>query len=225
MLMESLYLSAFIMGLLGSTHCAGMCGGIVSALSIGIDPQQRNQRITLYLLAYNGGRILSYMVAGALIATLGSALSTIGEGMVIRQIFTLLSALLMILLGLYLSGWWPAAILKIERGGAIIWHRIEPIARRWIPIRSSLQAWGAGLLWGWLPCGLVYTALLWSLSAESTLQGALIMGSFGLGTLPALFGLGLFSSQLSNHLQQQWVRATAGIMVASFGIFQIFTLL
>lgn len=225
MLTESLYLSAFLMGLLGSTHCAGMCGGIVSALTIGIDPQQRTTRTPPYLLAYNGGRILSYMVAGAVIAAVGGLLSALGEGIVVRQLFTLLSATLMVLLGLYLSGWWPTAILKIEQGGALIWRQIEPIAKRWIPIRSMTQATVAGLLWGWLPCGLVYTALLWAMSAESTLQGALIMGSFGLGTLPALFGLGLLSEKLGQHLQRPWVRASAGIMVATFGIFQLTTLL
>jgi sulfite exporter TauE/SafE len=225
MLTEPLYLSAFVMGLLGTTHCAGMCGGIVSALTIGIDPQQRSQRALPYLFSYNSGRILSYMVAGGAVAALGGTLNSIGGGIVIRQLFTLLSALLMILLGLYLSGWWPRAIVAIERGGAHLWQRIEPLARNWIPIRSTPQALVAGLLWGWLPCGLVYTALLWSLSSESALQGALLMGSFGLGTLPALLGIGLFSSQLADHLQKRWIRASAGIMVGSFGIFQLTTLL
>ncbi len=225
MLTESIYLSAFLMGLLGTTHCAGMCGGIVSALTIGINPQQRSQQAIPYLLSYNSGRILSYTVAGAGMAAVGSTLSSMGEGMVIRQLFTLLSASIMILLGLYLSGWWPRAILAIERGGALIWRRIEPLAKRWIPIRSLPQALVAGLLWGWLPCGLVYTALLWSLSAESTIQGALIMSSFGLGTLPALLGIGLLSGKMVEHLQKGWIRASAGIMVGGFGIFQLTTLL
>ena len=222
---ESLYLSAFIMGLLGSTHCAGMCGGVVSALTIGIEPTQRTQKISAYLLSYNSGRILSYMVAGAAIAAIGSLLSGMAGGMVIRQAFILLSATLMILLGLYLSGWWPSAILKIEQAGAVIWRRIEPLAKQWVPIRSISQALVAGLLWGWLPCGLVYTALLWSMSAESITQGALIMGSFGLGTLPALFGLGLLSGKLATYLQQNWVRRSAGIMVGTFGLYQLTTLI
>lgn len=222
---ESLYLSAFLMGLLGATHCAGMCGGIVTALTIGIDPQQRSQRVAVFLLSYNSGRILSYMAAGATMALIGSALAALGEGMWIRQLLTLLSATIMILLGLYLSGWWPGAILKIERIGSLLWRQIEPVAKRWIPIRSTTQALVAGVLWGWLPCGLVYTALLWSLSAESILQGTLIMGSFGLGTLPALLGLGLISGTIAEQLQKRWVRTSAGIMVSSFGIFQLTTLL
>ncbi len=224
MLAESIYLSAFLMGLLGSTHCAGMCGGIVSALTAGISPKQRLTESTRYLLAYNGGRIGSYAIAGTMMALLGSTLSMMGEGMVIRRGFILLSATLMILLGLYLSGLWPAAILKIEQGGAVIWKRIEPIAQRWIPIRSTSHAWVAGMLWGWLPCGLVYTALLWALSAEHPVQGTLLMVSFGLGTLPALLSIGIFSRKVLQHLQTGWVRATAGIMVAAFGIFQLTTL-
>ncbi|HIJ23236.1 MAG TPA: sulfite exporter TauE/SafE family protein [Gammaproteobacteria bacterium] len=224
MLTESLLFSAFLMGLLGSTHCAGMCGGIVSALTIGIEQQQRKQHIATYLVAYNSGRIFSYMVAGALIASIGNILGVIADAIIVRQLLTLFSASLLILLGFYLSGLWPTAILKIEQGGAYLWRFIEPTAQRWIPIRTNAQAIVAGLLWGWIPCGLVYTALLWAMSAESILYGALIMGSFGLGTLPALFGLGLFSGELSKHLQQQWVRLTTGIMVASFGLFQLTTL-
>ncbi len=225
MLSESLYLSAFLMGLLGTAHCAGMCGGIVSALAIGVSPQQRTTRLTPYLLSYNSGRILSYMVAGSAAAAVGSVVSQAGEGILIRQLFTLFSASLMILLGLYLAGWWPTAILLIERTGSHLWRRIEPLAKRWIPIRSPLQALVAGLLWGWLPCGLVYTALLWCLSAESVLQGSLIMGSFGLGTLPALLGIGLLSANLVNQLQRRWVRTSAGIMVATLGIYQLTALL
>lgn len=209
------------MGLLGGVHCVGMCGGIVTALSIGISPGNPPRSPATYLLAYNSGRILSYTIAGTIMASLGGIITLVGEGIWVRQLMTLISASFMLLLGLYLSGWWPTAILRIERLGGVIWKRIEPQARRWIPIRSSTQALVAGLLWGWIPCGLVYTALLWSLSATSPLQGGLIMLSFGVGTLPVLFGLGLFSSSITPHLQKGWIRASAGIMVSCFGIYQL----
>ncbi|MBT7306623.1 MAG: sulfite exporter TauE/SafE family protein [Gammaproteobacteria bacterium] len=226
MSIEPLYLSAFIMGLLGTTHCAGMCGGIVSALSLGIPASQRSSRRSLipFLLAYNGGRILSYALAGLLVASLGGVLGSLGEGMVIRTLFGLLSSILMILLGFYLIGWWRRAILLLEQAGGRVWRNIEPYAQRFIPIRSLSQAGMAGILWGWLPCGLVYTALTWTLTSESPLEGALLMVSFGLGTLPALLGLGYFSSALVAHLQKQWLRTTTGIMVAGFGLYQLWLL-
>jgi len=222
MIDPSIYLSALLMGLLGGGHCAGMCGPIVSAMSIGTDTKQRN-RLT-YPLLYNGGRILSYLLAGIAVAAMGEIASQLGEGMAVRRTLTTIAALVMILLGLYLSGWWPRGILLIERGGSLLWRLIEPVARRFIPIRSPQQAVIAGALWGWIPCGLVYTALLWALSAESVLQGGMIMVSFGIGTLPTLLGVSHFSSTLFTHLQKPWVRGTTGIMIASFGIIQLYTL-
>lgn len=226
MMVESLYLSAFLMGLLGGVHCAGMCGGIVSGLTLGIPRERRESRALLlpYLLSYNGGRILSYMAAGMIVALLGTTVEGLGGGMEIRRGFTLVAAIVMILLGLYLAGWWRGAILQIERAGSLLWRLIEPVARRFIPIHSSGQALIAGLLWGWLPCGLVYTALIWALTAGTVVQGAMIMASFGIGTLPTLVGLGYFSSSLISRLQQQSVRTAAGIMVAGFGFYQLYML-
>lgn len=222
MLDQSIYLSALLMGLLGGGHCAGMCGPIVSAMAVGVDAKQRNG--LAYPLLYNSGRILSYLVAGIAVATMGEIASQLGEGMAVRRTLTILAGGVMILLGLYLSGWWPRGILLIERGGSLLWRLIEPIARRFIPIRSPQQALIAGALWGWIPCGLVYTALLWALAAESTLQGGMIMVSFGIGTLPTLLGISHFSSTLIPHLQKPWVRSATGIMVASFGILQLYSL-
>jgi len=89
-----------------------------------------------------------------------------------------------------------------------------------IPIRSIIHALIAGILWGWLPCGRVYSALFLAMSANSISQGALIMWSFGIGTLPVLLGLGYVSTNFIAHLQKQWVRTTAGTIIFCFGIFQ-----
>lgn len=214
------------MGLLGGIHCAGMCGGIISALTFGIAPDKRkhSNTLTLYLLFYNFGRITSYIIAGIAVAALGMAIKNIGDAMIVRQIFSLIAASVMILLGLYLTGWWTKAIHKIEYAGSFIWKLVEPMAKKMIPVNSPGQALMAGLLWGWLPCGLVYTALLLALSAESIVQGGLIMASFGIGTLPELFSIGFFSASLMPHLQKQWLRTTAGLMVLTFGIYQLFIL-
>lgn len=223
MLAESIYLSMFLMGLLGGTHCVGMCGGIVSALTMGLPREKRehSNSLTLYLLLYNFGRISSYFIAGLVFASMGSLLEKVGNAMIVRQIFTILAAILMIFLGLYLAGWSKTVINKIEQTGSLLWKGIQPLARKFIPIRTPGQALIAGLLWGWLPCGLVYTALIWAISAESILQGGLIMASFGIGTLPTLIGIGFFSATLIRYVQKQWVRSLAGIIVAGFGVFQL----
>ena len=123
-----------------------------------------------------------------------------------------------------LTGWWTKAIRKIEHAGSFVWKIIEPLARKLLPVNSTGQALMAGLLWGWRPCGLVYTALILALSAESIVQGGLIMASFGIGTLPALFAIGFFSASLMPHLQKKWLRTTAGLTVLSFGLYQLLTL-
>ena len=222
MSVEPIYISAILIGLLGGTHCVGMCGGIVTALTIGLSNQKRNdgRRFFIFQLSYNIGRILTYTITGALVASIGAVSEHYGFGMQVRKILTLTAASVMIFLGLYLTGWWKTAILKIENIGSVLWRMIEPLAKKFIPIRSISHALIAGILWGWLPCGLVYSALFLAMSANSILQGALIMWSFGVGTLPVLLGLGYVSTNFIAHLQKQWVRTTAGTIIFCFGIFQ-----
>jgi len=203
MSVEPIYISALLIGLLGGTHCVGMCGGIVTALTIGLSNQKRNdsRRLFTYQLSYNIGRILTYTITGALVASIGAVSEHYGFGMQVRKILTLTAASVMIFLGLYLTGWWKTAIIKIENIGLVLWRRIEPLAKRFIPIRSISHALIAGILWGWLPCGLVYSALFLAMSANSISQGALIMWSFGIGAFPVLLGLGYVSTNFIAHLQ------------------------
>jgi sulfite exporter TauE/SafE len=220
---ETLYMSTFLMGLFGGTHCAGMCGGIVSALTLGIPSDKRKNKLTfsLFLLSYNTGRILSYIIAGIVISTIGVAIGNIGDGLIVRKVFTVITATMIILLGLYLTGWWTGFIIKLELVGSILWRRVEPIANKFVPVSSNKTALIAGMLWGWIPCGLVYTILLLAMTAESIYQGAMIMAIFGAGTLPTLLGVGYLSGSLATKLQKKWVRTSAGIMVSSFGIYQL----
>ena len=124
--------------------------------------------------------------------------------MQIRKILTLTAASVMKFLGLYLTGWWKTDILKIENIGSVLWHRVESLAKKIIPIRSISHALIAGILWGWLPCGLVYSALFLAMSANSISQCDLIMWIFGIGALPVLLGLAYVSTNFIAHLQKQW---------------------
>lgn len=213
-LSQSQYFAAFAIGLFGGVHCLGMCGGLISALGF---TRQANQQGFTILLAYNLGRISSYAMAGALVGGFGAAtLSLIGLHTA-QQLLYFLAALFMIALGLYLAGIWRG-VARLERIGSLFWPKLEPLSRRFIPIKSPLQALPFGMIWGWLPCGLVYTILIWSLSAGSALNGLLLMLAFGLGTLPNLLLMGVAASRLNQLTRQPTIRLVAGLVVSLFGV-------
>ncbi|MCK6405114.1 MAG: sulfite exporter TauE/SafE family protein [Rhodocyclaceae bacterium] len=208
---DSAFLALFLVGLLGGTHCVGMCGGIVGALSMGAAP-----RLSLHL-AYNAGRIASYAVAGAIVGTLGAASLALSEQLPLRIALYVLANLMLIALGLYLMGV-TQALAFTERLGQNLWRRIQPATRRFLPARTVRQAFPLGLLWGWLPCGLVYSALATALTAGSALRGAGLMLAFGLGTLPNLLLAGFLLARLRGWVQRRVVRVAAGLTVAGFGV-------
>ncbi len=216
------YLAAFVTGLLGGGHCAGMCGGIVGALTFGLPEKIRNHfPSTLpYQLGYNLGRISSYVLAGAIMGGLGMLLSEVMPIYPVQQALLVIAAVFMILLGLYLGGWWTG-LARIERVGGRLWTLIEPYARRLLPVRSPGQAWMLGLVWGWLPCGLVYTMLVWTVSSGSVLKGAGLMLAFGLGTLPNLFAMGMVAGSLAHWSKDIRVRRLAGVLVIALGLFAL----
>ena len=222
MTVETSYFAAFLVGLLGGVHCIGMCGGIVGALCLGLErnvnqtAQQDFKTSLPFLLSYNAGRISSYTFAGVLmggIGWLGSHLFTLYS---LQQTLEVIAAIFMLMLGLYIAGWWKG-LANIERlGGKVIWSRLEPFGRRFMPVRSYQHAFLLGLVWGWLPCGLVYSVVIWTISTQSPLEGGLLMLSFGLGTLPNLLLMGVFASTLNRFIQQPWVRQVAGVMIMLF---------
>jgi sulfite exporter TauE/SafE len=219
MLEPSGYLAAFLVGLLGVGHCAGMCGGIIGALTFGLPEQIRsNVSSTLpYQLGYNLGRITSYTLAGGIMGGLGMLLAEIMPIYIAQQALLVIAGLFMIFLGLYLGGWW-LGLARIERVGGGLWHRIEPYARKLLPVHTPGQAWLLGLVWGWIPCGLVYSMLVWTVSSGSIFKGAGLMLAFGLGTLPSVFAMGLVAGSLARWSKDIRVRRFAGLTVILFGI-------
>ncbi|AXS80476.1 sulfite exporter TauE/SafE family protein [Dechloromonas sp. HYN0024] len=209
---DSGFLALFLVGLLGGTHCVGMCGGIVGALSMGA-----TARWSMHL-AYNGGRILSYAVAGAIAGALGAASMGL-EGQVPARLFLYFVAnLMLVALGLYLLGI-TRALAFTERIGQKLWRHLQPLTRRFIPARTIAQAFPLGLLWGWLPCGLVYSALASALTAGSATRGSLMMLAFGLGTLPNLLLAGMVLARLNEFLHRAVIRISSGLLVLGFGLY------
>ena len=208
------FIAAFVTGLLGSVHCVGMCGGIVGALSMGI---KKNQRNLAFLLLYNIGRLSSYFLAGILVASIGEASSN-AFNQDTQQIGAWLSGLFMIALGLYIAGWWRF-LSVLEKAGSYFWHYLQPFGKKLLPVTRYPQALMLGVLWGWLPCGMVYAMLVFALSSQESLQGGLIMLSFGVGTLPTLLLLGTAAAKLRMFIQKPIVRQFSGTLILLFGIY------
>lgn len=214
------YFSAFIIGILGSGHCLGMCGGITSMLTSAL-PKHSSYSKTLLVFSYNFGRILSYTLIGAIVGFTGSvAAKNLGVPLAGLRV---ISALFLIFLGLYI-GQWLMWLNRVERLGKFIWQYLSPYSKRLIPVDSPQKAIGLGALWGWLPCGLIYSMLTWSLASGSVTTGALIMTSFGLGTLPALLIMSyslIKAKTLLNHLV---FRRFMAISLISYGIYSLYIL-
>lgn len=210
-----LLLSALMLGLLGGGHCLGMCGGLMGALTLAIPPDQRGRRLRL-LLAYNFGRILSYACAGLLMGLAGWAVANSPAAMILR----IVAALLLIAMGLYLAGWW-SGLTRIEALGRHLWRHLQPFASRLMPVSSLPRALLLGAIWGWLPCGLVYSTLLWASSQGAPADSALLMLAFGLGTMPVLLATGLAAERLTALLRLRGVRIAGGLLVILFGLWTL----
>ncbi len=211
--------TAFLMGLLGTTHCLGMCGGVVGMLSASLDPSisQNSAKSTLYHLSYNSGRILSYVLMGAIFGLAGYLLADMLEISLFDRILRAISGVLMILVGLYIANWYQG-IQALEKLGGHLWKKIQPITKKFLPINNLRRAFVTGLLWGGLPCGLVYTALGLAVTTGSTTQGGLVMLAFGLGTLPSLLLMAGFTIQLSRFVQRSIVRKISGFIIIMMGL-------
>ncbi len=204
--------SALVLGLLGGGHCLGMCGGLMGALTLAIPPEQRGKRLRL-LLAYNLGRIFSYACAGLLLGLAGWAVASSPAALALRVV----AALLLIAMGLYLAGWW-SGLTRIEALGRGLWRHIQPLASRLLPVSSLPRALLLGALWGWLPCGLVYSTLLWAASQGNAGYSAALMLAFGVGTWPVLLATGLAAERVNALLRRRSVRVAGGVLVVLFGI-------
>jgi len=213
-----LLITAFSLGFLGSPHCVGMCGGIIGVLHSSVDDLSSDKKQVMnYGLVFNGGRLLSYTIAGMIAATLGSSLiNLIGVERSISAM-QMITGAFMLALGFSIAGWW-SGLSRIESLGYKFWHLIQPITSRFIPVRTKSQALLLGVVWGWLPCGLVYTALLLVVASGSALHGGLVMFAFGLGTLPIMVLLGISSAKINRWRKNSIIRSVMGSVIIVFGI-------
>jgi sulfite exporter TauE/SafE len=222
--------SAFLVGLLGGVHCVAMCGGIVGALNLhrrDVDPLRLDPggvavaalstQAPLHL-SYSVGRIASYAAAGAIAGGVGGTAALLETVLPAQIVLAVAANGLVVLLGLYLAGL-GRSVAGLERLGAALWRKVSPLGRRWLPVDTVPRALGVGAVWGWLPCGLVYSVLALALVSGSATRGALVMLAFGLGTLPNLLAAGLAVGTLRAALGRRGIRLAAGLAVAALGLF------
>lgn len=204
--------AAFVTGLLGSAHCFGMCAGISGLFAVNASVASLKSQIPL-AVAYNAGRVLSYVFLGMVVAILGQAM--VGAVPKIAAPVRLASGLLIVIVGLQVAFNWRF-LAPVEKAGAKIWQRIAPTAKGLLPVTSLPKALGLGLLWGWLPCGLVYSVLLLAATTANVVNGGLVMLAFGLGTSPAMIMTGLSASKLSQFMSRK--RLGAGLLIILLGL-------
>lgn len=206
--------SAILIGLLASTHCLAMCGGISGALGMAAAAQRH-----LLVLLFSIGRIACYSVLGLLVGGLISALGS-GTGYWVFAL-RLLAGLMLIAIAGYIGQWWMG-LKRLEAIGQHVWRRVSPLAQRLMPVTSPQQALAIGMLWGLLPCGLIYSTLLWaSAQAGSPAGTAVLMAGFGVGTLPAMLGVGLLGQQGQALLSRRAVRLGASALLLAYGVWTI----
>lgn len=217
---ESTYLLGLagwlLAGFLGGVHCLGMCGGLTAALGLNLAQDRR----FLLLLVANLGRISSYTLIGALLGGVAAGLALLPWANLLQQLLYLFSLVLLILLGCYLAGW-LSWLTRLERMGQPLWRRLQPRLAGLLPVDSLYKAYLAGALWGWLPCGLVYTAATGALASGSAWKGAATLLAFGLGTLPNLLAMGVAAGQLNRVRQQPWLRRMAGGLLVGYAVFAL----
>lgn len=213
------YPSAFMIGLLGSAHCLGMCGGISASLSMAV-PVGRGFRArqALLILGFNLGRISSYVLLATLLAMVST--QAVDAWTQLGPILRTVAGVLLIFMGLSMGQWWQG-IHYVEKIGAPIWRRISPLTRRFMPVRHPAQALSLGILWGWLPCGLIYSTLGWAALQPSVSSAALTMFCFGLGTLPSMLTTGFAASGLQKLRTHRLFRQVAGSLLVLFGLWTL----
>ena len=219
----SSFLVALLMGLFSSLHCIGMCGSIIGSLTFSLSPEirQDKKRLLPFILSYNAGRISSYGIAGATIGLVEVLITLpLGEAHG-HRLLQILSALIMTGAGLYIAGWFPR-FAYIEKLGLHFWRKIEPFGRKLIPVKDCKQAYLFGMVWGWLPCGLVYAALALTVANGSIFQSALTMIAFGLGTLPAVMGVGVMISVLTRLAAMQRFKQIVGLVMIVLALLAAF---
>lgn len=209
--------AAALAGLVGSAHCLGMCGGISGLFAVNAGVASLRAQLPM-ALTYNAGRVVSYAFLGAVVGLVGSVVVRVSP--TVAAGIRLASGILIILIGLRVAfnlRWLNA----IERMGSSIWSRIAPVAKGLVPVTTLPRALGLGMLWGWLPCGLVYSVLMIAATSAEPQSGVAVMVAFGIGTMPAMLMTGLGAARLAELTRRRSTRLGLGLLIVLLGVLTI----
>ena len=209
--------AALLTGLLGSAHCLGMCAGISGLFAVNAEISTLRRQLPM-AIAYNAGRVLTYALLGAIVATFGGIL--VDAKPTLARPVLLITGTVIILIGLQVAFNWRL-LNPLERMGAVLWQKLAPVAKHFVPVTSVPRAMGLGLLWGWLPCGLVYSVLLIAATSAAPLAGATTMLAFGIGTMPAMVLTGVGAAQLSAFMRRRAARLGLGLVIVAPGVLTV----
>ena len=204
----------FSTGLTGSVHCIAMCGGLVGVISGSMKVSPK--RAALYWIGYQSGRIISYTIAGFLVAGIASQAASLFPFERSHDAGALIAGFFLVILGGHIAGWWTV-LRWIERAGGRLWGKIIPKLTRFFSPRLIRHSVMGGLIWGWIPCGLVYSALGFAAVSNSVWLGGLTMLAFGLGTIPMLIALIAVSSQVERLRRFSSIKTFTGAAVCILG--------
>ena len=207
--------TALLVGLVGSIHCVGMCGGIVGVITAGL--KDKASGTVFYWLSYHSGRVLSYTVAGAVVGVVGEQIYGLVSMERAHQVGVMISGLFIIALGLHVAKLWQGLAI-FEKMGARLWRRVSPLVIKVLPPQALGHAFIAGIFWGWLPCGLVYSVLFLAAASGSVYYGAAVMFIFGIGTLPMLVVMATSAHWMLKFKNYEWLRKGVGVTFCLLGV-------
>ena len=212
----ALFLAAFSMGLFGSPHCLGMCGGIVTAFGLSMQHVSDSKKNGL-ILTYHLGRLISYALLGLIASLVGVA---IFQSIMSNSAPRIVLGAVLVLIGLAMLG--LPLFNQLEKVGMRFWQSLAPLRKKVFPIDSFGKALFAGLLWGFLPCGLVYGALMMAIAGNNIATGAALMFVFGLGTMPMLIATQKTVGMLQSSIKNFRLRQINGVIMMLSGLAVIF---
>ncbi|MFK8021387.1 MAG: sulfite exporter TauE/SafE family protein [Pseudomonadales bacterium] len=218
--------SAFMLGLLGSGHCLSMCGGVHGLLLLDKQPQQGDVIASsspasfplLYVPLFSIGRVMSYGLAGLALGSVSFSIQSLGFHFAV--IAKLLAGLMLAAMACYTGRWWMG-LTKLEALTSVVWRYLQPATSSLMRPSSPQVVFMLGALWGWMPCGLVYSALSWSMLSPDPVGSAALMLIFGVGTLPAMLAAGLTAQRFVEFLNNSFVRNSAALMLLVFALWTI----
>lgn len=218
---ELTILACFIAGLSSTLHCFGMCGGISTMLSLQSEQSEQYLRKYQNAFLYNAGRIFSYAMIG-LLAGISSQFATYHFLKNGHQILQIISSIILITIALHILGLFSSFKI-IEKVAYILWKKVQLLFKWLLPAKSPIAVFSFGLIWGWLPCGMVYSVLLLAVSSANALDSMLYMLAFGLGTLPGMFSASAGSSYINGLTKKAMFKYISAVLLIGIALIPFYS--